>query len=410
MVGITGRFKRLCAFVIGVVFFVSGILKLIDPVGVSLIVGEYFSFFHIGFMSVTSKFVAVVLSLVESFTGLALMTGVFRLLTFWVTGILLSIFALITLLLWIFNPSMDCGCFGQAVHLTHFQSFAKNVVLILLYCAAFFPYGRVGEPKPRKFLSFSIVGVSVGVLCIYSLMYIPLLDLTPFSLSSRLAAADSAAPDSTDMYVSSFVYEKNGKKGVFTLNNIPDSTWTFVEALTVPKDDNIKESDYPSLSFTDARGRYCDEIAAKGLVMALSVYAPGKLDADDWEDMADFISIASKAGFTPLLLVAASPEDFAVRIEDSAAIEQKEKMALMTSVYYSDYRTLVSMNRSNGGAVYFNNGNLISKWAARALPGEKKLSKIVRTNSIEFMLEADNHRKLVFQTFLLYSLGIVLLI
>lgn len=64
-------------------------------------------------------------------------------------------------------------------------------------------------------------------------------------------------------------------------------------------------------------------------------------------------------------------------------------MTLLTSVYYSDYKTLISLNRSNGGAVYFNDGNIISKWAARSLPSSRKLGKLIRNDRVEVMLDAD---------------------
>ena len=103
------RLRRFCAVLIGLVFLASGLLKLLDPVGTGLIVSEYFKFFHLGFLQGVAKALGMVLSLVEAITGAALVSGVFRRLTAAVTSLLIVFFTVITVILWIANPDMDCG-------------------------------------------------------------------------------------------------------------------------------------------------------------------------------------------------------------------------------------------------------------------------------------------------------------
>ena len=406
---IGSRFRRLCAVILGFVFFVAGVLKLMDPVGSMLIVREYLNFLHLGFLRAMAGPIAETFALAETTLGICLVTGVFRKVTAWATTILLGGFTLLTLLLWILNPDMDCGCFGEAVHLTHFQSFAKNIVLCLLTLAAFVPYNDFGKPKKSKYLTFALTLVAVLIFAVYSLMFIPLLELTPFNLSSRLESAAEIPEAVEDEYVATFVYEKNGKTGVFTLNNIPDSTWTFVEAHTVKKQDNIDETEYPRLSFRDAAGQYRDTLAADGLVMAVSVPEPEKMKETAWKNAARLLASASEAGFTPLLLTASDPASFSSLIA-SGKYTQAESMTLLTSVYYSDYKTLISLNRSNGGAVNFNDGNIISKWAARSLPSNRKLGKLIRNDRVEVMLDADGKGKLLFEAFMLYTFTLMLIL
>ena len=186
---IGSRFRRLCAVILGFVFFVAGVLKLMDPVGSMLIVREYLNFLHLGFLRAMAGPIAEMFALAETTLGICLVTGVFRKVTAWATTILLGGFTLLTLLLWILNPDMDCGCFGEAVHLTHFQSFVKNIVLCLLTLAAFVPYNDFGKPKKSKYFTFALTLVAVLIFAVYSLMFIPLLELTPFNLSSRLESA-----------------------------------------------------------------------------------------------------------------------------------------------------------------------------------------------------------------------------
>ncbi len=400
--------RRFCAVVLGLVFFVAGILKLMDPVGTTLIIREYLNFLHIGFLSGIAGFIAEFFASLETLLGICLITGVFRIVTAWASSILIWGFTLLTLLLWILNPNMDCGCFGEAFHLTHFQSFAKNIILCLLALGGFLPYKDLGKPKNSKYVTFALTTAAVIAFAAYSLMFIPMLELTPFNLSSRLEAAEGLPDANEDEYISTFIYEKNGKTGVFSLNNIPDSTWTFVEAKTIKREDNIDESEFPRLSFRDADGEYRDTLAAKGLVMAISVPEPKKMSTARWENTAELLKKSADAGFTSLLLVGSFPEQL-VEIIRNAGVDQAAAMEILTNVYYSDYKTLISLNRSNGGAVYFNDGNLISKWAARDLPGAKKLAKLVRQDDTEVMLDSDSKGKLTFEAFMLYTLALMLI-
>lgn len=406
---ISMKARRLCAVILGFVFFGAGVLKLMDPVGTALIINEYFNFFHIGFLRPAAEVIGETFALVETLTGICLITGVFRALTAWVATFLTGGFTILTFILWVFNPAMDCGCFGEAIHLTHGQTLIKNLILCALIFAAFFPYKHFGIPKKRKYVSFIMVSVAVLFFAVYSLMFIPLLELTPFNYSSMIEAAVPENGVEEDEYVSTFIYEKNGKTGVFTLNKLPDSTWTYVETKTIKRQINIDETDYPKLSFKDVSGEYRDSLAADGIVLAVSVPEPSKMKAEGWGKIADLLSEAGTAGFKPLLLAACTPEDFSAIIAASK-LSPDRSMPLLTSVYYSDFKTLISLNRSNGGAVYFNDGNLISKWAFRNLPKKKTLDKIVKKESTEVMLDSDTRSRLSFQMFVLYTSALMLLV
>ena len=123
------RLRRLCAFIIGLVFLLAGIFKLLDPVGASLVVEEYYRFLHLGFMLPTAKVVSVALALLEALLGAALISGVWRKTVTFVTTLLIILFTILTFFLAIFNPTMDCGCFGEVIHLSNLQTFLKNLIL-----------------------------------------------------------------------------------------------------------------------------------------------------------------------------------------------------------------------------------------------------------------------------------------
>ena len=397
-------------WILGLVFFIAGILKLMDPMGTSLIVSEYLNFFHLSFMKVVSTPFGILLALLETTIGTALLTNVFRKVTATTCAIVTGAFTMVTFILWIFNPAMDCGCFGEAIHLTHFQSFLKNIVLLLLALIAFRPY-RMFKPtdktKKSKYIVFAIVMASVIGFFIYSFLYIPLVDFTPFNTTSMLAAAVEEE-DAEEEYVSTFIYEKNGQTGVFTLDKLPDSTWTFVETKTVQKVDNIKESDYPILSFRNREGKYCDSLAASGNVLSASVYKAKKVKDAKLSAIATMLSAADSVGMTPLFLIA-SDEAGLDTLLAASKITAEEKEFLKQHAYFSDYKTLISLNRSNGGAVFFNEGNLIDKWAFRELPSEYKVAKLQKKDATELMLASNTKGQLWFQAFLLYTLALMLI-
>lgn len=403
------RARRFCAFLVGVVFFLSGVMKLMDPVGTGLIIGEYYKFFHVGFMMFSAKAAGVLLAFIETMAGVSLITGVWRRFTAWVVTCFLAFFTLLTLILLIFNPVMDCGCFGEAIHLTHLQSFLKNIVLDVLIFAAFWPYKSFGRNKRRKYVAFSLVSVAVIALMLYSLLYIPLLDFTGFKPGIRLSAADVRRHINTDdMYESVFVYEKDGQREQFTLDNLPDSTWTYVSTETVMKvrhDDELMQT----LSFYDTSGEYQDTLAVKGAVMCVTVYHPEKMSEEKWERTLSFVSDAMKAGFTPLVLIASSPSQIVSQMT-AAKVGDNVIAGLLPYIYFCDYKTVISVNRSNCGVTYFHRGYLVKKWPYSSMPDAEDLRKQASDDATETLLVSDTAGSLMFQGFLLYSFAVMLLL
>ncbi len=388
------RLKRFCGFITGFVFFLSGIVKLMDPVGAGLVMKEYLDFLHIGFLDFASKPLGVLFALAETIVGTGLITGVWRKIIAPVAIALQGFFTILTLLLVIFNPEMDCGCFGEAIHLTHGQTFVKNLVLMALLLIYYIPSRHLGETRKKKYVSFGIVTLSAVAFTIYSWLYIPLIDFTDFKPAAALQAGNAFQTPEEDMYEAYFMYEKDGKQEKFTLGHLPDSTWTFVTSETVLKKEY--EDALVNLSFYDNDGEYQDTLAAGGKVMVISVYAPKKINEREWKGIGDFIADAQDTGFRPLILIAGAEEDM------------PEQYSGMT--YQSDYKTLITLNRSNGGATYFSNGYLIRKWAERALPDKEILTETAAGDDTETLIGEDANRSLTFQGFLLYVFAVMLLL
>lgn len=388
--------KRFCGFITGFIFFIGGLLKLMDPVGASLVMDEYFNFLHLGFLSPAAKISGVVFAFAEAIIGTALITGVWRKTTGIAALAFQGFFTLLTLLLVIFNPEMDCGCFGEAIHLTHMQTFLKNIVLLLLLAAYFFPASQLGRNLPKKYVSFGIVVMSVTAFTIYSLRYIPVVDFTDYKTGATLASAERDAGE--DVFESVFIYEKDGRQEKFGLDELPDSTWTFVETETVRKGPDTGQD--MVLSFYDSDGNYHDALAAEGKVVIISIYDTD-LRKREWEKIVRFAENVTQAGLRPIVLTAAPATGDTSEEPDSR---------IRDIIYTCDYKTLITLNRSNGGASFFSDGFLAEKWASCDLPDEKELMELGNDDDMEIYLAHNTKGSLAFQGFLLYVFAIMLLL
>lgn len=385
------RLKRFCGFITGMVFFLSGIVKLMDPVGAGLVMKEYYDFLHLDFLAFSSKIMGVAFALAETLVGVALITGVWRKTTAMIALVMQGFFTFLTLLLVIFNPQMDCGCFGEAIHLTHWQTFFKNLILLALLLIYFIPSKHLGVTKKKKYVSFALVTVSVFAFTGYSLRHIPLVDFTAYKPGAELQAGASVNAD--EIYESVFTYEKDGVTEEFSLGHLPDSTWTFVSVDTRLKEGH--DEALAELSFYDPETEeYMDTLAIDGKVMVVSVYDTDMREKK-WKKAGSFISRAEAAGFKTLLLCA-----------ETADIPEQ----LKAKAFISDYKTLISMNRSNAGVTYFHNGQLIRKWASANIPSAEELQRIAESDATEVFIEHESKGSLVFQGFLLYVFAIMLLL
>lgn len=349
--------RRLSAVLIGFVFFVSGILKLMDPVGTSLIVEEYFKFFHLLFMRPLAYTFGVALALVETILGAALVTGVWRKVAAIATVALTGFFTVVTLILLIANPVMDCGCFGEAVHLTHLQSFVKNIVLLALWALAFLPFRSHGEPRKIKYVSFSIAAGSSLLLFLYCALTIPLVDFTDYRPGNELGSFD---------------------------------------------DFDFSSGELPlTLNFSDAGGEYVDSLALSGKVMVVSLHTPAKLPKARWQKVSSFVRDAGEHGFTTLVLANSTPD---------AMTELASDPLVLSHSYFSDRRTLMAMNRSNGGVVYLDDGAIVAKWSANHMPDAAVLSEIASGDRAELAMDWAGRSSLKFQGFMLYVFAVMLLL
>lgn len=345
--------RRISAAVIGFVFFLAGLLKLMDPVGAGLVVEEYFKFFHTLFLLPTAKVVGIGMAFVECVTGAALLTDAWHRITGIVTGAIIGFFTILTLILWIANPAMDCGCFGEAVHLTHAQSFIKNVVLAGLWTLAFIPLNAPNKATRYRYVGFAISVLSVALFLVHSLRSIPMMDYTPLAPGEEIMQPD-------DEYL----------------------------------------TDAAMLSFCNAEGEYADSLVFGNNLMIASVYDPDKLSEANLDRIETFVVEAREAGFIPLVLAAASPDEPGI-------LASKPETA--GSLYFADRRTLMTLNRSNGGATYISDGEIVAKWGVRYIPDSGTMKELAVTDATAAMAEQTAKPRMRLQAFLLYVFAVMLL-
>lgn len=351
--------RRTCAVTTGAVFFIAGMLKLMDPVGAGLIVAEYLKFFHMGALAVISKPAGIMLALIETITGAALIAGVWRRIAAAMTFTLLGAFTIITAILWAFSPAMDCGCFGEAVHLTHFQSFAKNIVLLALSAAAFIPRSLDFGPRPGKYAAFGMTAAMVIAFSIYSLRDIPLVDFTAYAPGCQLM-----------------------------------DTWSGFSGDAETEGGDVDTS-LPILSLRDAFGEYIDQTAADGDVLVVSTYAPEKIGQEGWSLMAEALEGAAAAGMRPLLV---APDIDSV------------PMVLGEYLCFSDMKTLMTLNRSNGGATWISDGIIAAKWSSGHIPTSSEMAEMADGGAADIITTRTSHRRIACEGVMLCCFALLLLL
>ena len=157
------------------------------------------------------------------------------------------------------------------------------------------------------------------------------------------------------------------------------------------------------LSFYNLDGTYEDSLAYEGKVMVVSIYDPD-MSLSRWNNVSEFTVSAQEAGFKVLILTAGTPS------EVLECIPQDMRLLLEPHIYFCDYKTLISLNRSNGGVTFFSDGYLIRKWAARAIPDSAELQETASTAETEIIIGHSSQGSLTMQGFLLYVFAVMLLL
>lgn len=397
--------RAICRFSFGLLFVFSGFIKAIDPIGNALKIKEYFGAFHlssIDFLSIPS---AILLSTAEFIVGVAILKGL-RIKTFSKIALwFISFFTLLTLIILIFNPVNDCGCFGEAIHLSNKATFIKNLILLTAAIVVYWQREKflpIASPK----VEWGYI-VAYGVLIIalqgYSLRNIPQIDFGIYKSGTDLIAKQQQNQERE--YETTFIYEKDGIQETFTLNNLPDSTWTFVDAQSFQVGGAAEDASV-DFSFIDAEGNAIGNeiVSTPGPVFFISIYnarALGKKAVDKIMTLADSL----QAHNLKLYIISAnSIEETEALFEPYTAMQ-----GFSYDILYADYKAIISFNRSSGGLTYVNNGIIIEKWARGNYPIDS-LDKILSEDPEIITAKAQIYEQLFAEISLFIILCLIMII
>ena len=220
----------LSRLIVGGTFVFSGFVKAIDPYGTVYKFQDYFSAFHLDFLSSFAMLFSVALSIIEFVLGVHLLFGSYRKSTPRLIFIFLCVMTPVTLYLAIANPISDCGCFGDAVHLSNWATFFKNVLLLII--VLFLVYRNTSLRALYNQQVQWLTGL-YSLLFVFFFVYIgtyyqPYLDFRPYKIGVNIPEALAVEEPEREFV---FIYEKNGERKEFLLDNLPseEEGWVFVD-------------------------------------------------------------------------------------------------------------------------------------------------------------------------------------
>lgn len=353
--------------VLGLVFMFSGFVKGVDPLGSVYKFHEYFEVYGLDWLNSMALFLAIFLCVVEFTIGVMLVFGIKPKLSAWLAFIMMFFFTGLTLLSAVNNPVKDCGCFGDAIKLTNWETFYKNVLLIVFSIFLLFT-SKFSRPafKPKNEISLTILGASFMVfISIYSLRHLPVIDFLPWKVGNKISEQVIATPEISE---SILVYKdkKTGERFEYTAKTLPykdSAKWASIEYDTTIKKitQEYKEAPIHDFIISDFDGNILtDQIVANpGFQFILVAYDLTETKRSAFADIVKFVEECDKDSISFVGLTGTIPETVeAFRHEVNAIFP----------FYNVDETALKSMIRANPGILLLQNGIVIAKWHWRDFP------------------------------------------
>lgn len=365
--------KFLSRIILGIVFIFSGFVKAVDPLGSAYKFADYFTAFKMGFLEFFALPLAILLAAFELVLGIALILGYRRKIVYWLLLGFMLFFTVLTFILAIFNPVSDCGCFGDALILTNWQTFLKNVVLMVFVLTLFFGWKKEKE-NGRTLSEWIILGIiyaCVSFFSIWNVRHLPLIDFRPYNVGTVISE-DMTMPEDApvDEYETLLVYRNldSGKEQDFTLADYPRDTilWEFVSSDSKLLHKGFEPPIHDFAIMDEYGFDIVDQILADpGYTLLMISY--------DLEH-ADVNSLQKAGEWSGLELLA---EDFSFYAVSASTTEFVESLSSSLELGYSfragDEIMLKTIVRSNPGFLLISDGNIVEKWGYRDFPSLSEL-------------------------------------
>jgi len=391
---------NVCRFLLSITFILSGTLKLIDPKGTEYKIQDYLAALGVADVLYASVplLLSVLFSACEFVMGIYMLFGIQRRLTSTVMMLFLLVMTPLTFYLAITNPIPDCGCFGDAIKLTNWQTFGKNVVLLAAAVLVLRYYRLLRRAMTRRHQwTVSIYTWTFAfVFAAINLYYLPIVDFRPYHIGADLKKALT----SDVQYVTTFILEKDGVQKEFTLEDYPDSTWTFVDSKTVTQGEPSIDSGIETLQILSVETG--EDITPQLLMDPGYVFllvAPYLEKADDsmMERLISLYDYCRDNDYQFFCLTSSGKEDIERWVELTGA---------EYSFCYTDAEVLKTMVRSNPGLMLLHNGIVENKWANTRIPGEEELTAPVEELPAFHPAKSSLQQK-TFRIFLWYILPLL---
>ena len=361
--------------VVGLTFILSGFVKAIDPLGTQYKIQDYLAAIppSLSLPDMLTLLMSISLSMVEFTLGAFMLTAISRRGTARLTLLFMVVMTAVTVWIYIADPVKDCGCFGDALTLTNLETLLKNIVLLALAAlVAWRPthIGRLMSRSNQMLLGqmLMLTPVALSFWCLYDL---PLIDFRPYHIGADIKAG-MEIPEGAEQPVfdTTFIMEKDGERREFTLDNYPDSTWTFVDSKTV----TVKEGYVPPIhdfSITAADGEDITDMVLGREGYTFLLISPDLDKADD-QNFGDIDQIYEfcQDNSIPFYCLTASTEKSQQHWQNITGAEYPFCM--------TDATTLKTMIRSNPGLMLLEKGVVRGKWSHNRLPETTELETMLK--------------------------------
>ncbi len=369
-----------CRIFTGLLFIFSGFIKANDPTGFGYKLQEYFEVFHMTAFNEYATAIAVVICGFEILLGALLLFGVYANLVAWGLLLLILFFTFLTFYSAFFEVVTSCGCFGDAIPLTPWQSFSKDLVLLALILIIFFNRKQIRsiiKGSGNQFIVTLITAIASLGIGVYTVNYLPFIDFLPYKIGNNLPAL-MVLPEGKEADVFEQLYTmKNKKTGetkqvndkVYMADKLwEDESWEIIgepESKLVKKGYDIP---IPDLLITDADGAdHTQEIIANpyyNIIIVAKDLSTTNIDAIQKINQTVTQMTKDYNGLRVVLLTASASKD---------AQYLSDKMQLIAEIYYADLIPLKSMVRANPGVILLKGGNVMGKWHYNNFPDAKTI-------------------------------------
>ncbi|MEO7311555.1 MAG: BT_3928 family protein [Chitinophagaceae bacterium] len=302
---------------VGVLFIFSGLVKAIDPLGLSYKMNEFFGKWNWDWAPPFSLTISIVMIAFEIFAGVALLLGWRPKLVTRLLLLLILFFTFLTGYAYLSGKFHSCGCFGDCIPITSGVSFTKDLILLVLIIFLCLQYNKIQPVFGKMINAVLLAGSTIACLLMmfWVLRHLPLRDCLPYAKGKDIIKQMLPPPGAvTDSSVTYFTYKKDGKLVKFDVNHFPDD---FDEATytDMVREDSLVRKGNATPAITEFELKTPAGVDSTKEILA----QPGKyilFFAKDWNDQSvlewspDYLKVqqAAKAKNIPLFFITNVPK------------------------------------------------------------------------------------------------------